>query len=67
MSTIKVKALAADGKPKIITFRRMLLSRIQQLFDSRESDEETQSMLNAIKETHDVSFLNIILHAILYS
>ena len=59
MSTVKVstEALTEDGKPKIITFRRVLLTKIQQEFESKESDKEIRSMLNAIKETHDVSFL----------
>ena len=58
MSTVKVKALTEEGKGKTITFRRVLLTRIQQEFESKESDEEKQSMLSAIKEAHDVSYFS---------
>ena len=59
MSTVNVtvEPLIGDEKPKIITFRRVLLTKVQQEFESKESDKEIRSMLNAIKETHDVSFI----------
>ena len=57
MSTIKVEVpMEPEGKPKVITFRRVLLSKIQQEFvKDKRDDEERGNMLNAIKETEDVS------------
>ena len=63
MSTVKVEVLTEEGKAIIVTFRRMLLTRIQQEFESKESDEEKRSMLNAIKEAHDVSYFGYDLHS----
>ena len=57
MSTIKVEVPAEpEGKPKVITFRRVLLTKCQQEFEKdKKDDEEREKMLNAIKETEDVS------------
>ena len=57
MSTIKVDVPAEpEGKPKVITFRRVLLTKCQQEFEKdKKDDEERENMLNAIKETEDVS------------
>ena len=57
MSTIKVDVPAEpEGKPKVITFRRVLLTKLQQEFEKdKKDDEERENMLNAIKETEDVS------------
>ena len=63
MSTVKVEVHTEEEKPKIITFRRILLTRIQQAFEGMESDEEKQSILNAIKEVHDVSYFGYSLHS----
>ena len=57
MSTIKVEVpTEPEGKPKVITFRRVLLTKCQQEFEKdKRDDEERENMLNAIKETEDVS------------
>ena len=57
MSTIKVEIpTKPERKPKVITFRRMLLSKCQQEFEkNKRNDEEREKILNAIKETEDVS------------
>ena len=57
MSTIKVEVPAeAEGKAKVITFRRVLLTKCQQEFEKdKKDDEEREKMLSAIKETEDVS------------
>ena len=57
MNTIKVEVpTEPEGKPKVITFRRILLSKCQQEFEKdKRDDEERENMLNAIKETEDVS------------
>ena len=57
MSTIKVDVpTEPEGKPKVITFRRVLLTKCQQEFEKdKKDDEERENMLNAIKETEDVS------------
>ena len=57
MSTIKVEVpTEPEGKPKVITFRRVLLTKCQQEFEKdKKDDEEREKMLNAIKETEDVS------------
>ena len=64
MSTLKVETPTEEGKVKVITFRRMLLTRVQQKFESKEGDEEKEGMLNTIKEAHDVSSFG--LHVVLY-
>ena len=59
MSTIKVKLLAKEARTKVVTFRRVLLTRVQQEFENTEmSDEEKETMLKTIKETHNVSQFN---------
>ena len=60
MSTIKVEVPAeAEAKTKVITFRRVLLTKCQQEFEKdKKDDEEREKMLNAIKETEDVSTRN---------
>ena len=57
MSTIKVEVpTEPEGKTKVITFRRVLLTKCQQEFEKdKRDDEERENMLNAIKETEDVS------------
>lgn len=56
MSTIKVEVPSEDGKAKVVTFRRVLLTKCQQEFEKdKKDDEEREKMLNAIKETEDVS------------
>ena len=46
----------AEGRAKVITFRRVLLTRGQQEFEKdKKDDEEREKMLIAIKETEDVS------------
>ena len=57
MSTIKVEVPPeSEGKAKVITFRRVLLTKCQQEFEKdKKDDEEREKMLNAIKETEDVS------------
>ena len=56
MSTIKVEvAMETEGKTKVITFRRVLLTKCQQEFEKdKKDDEEREKMLDAIKETEDV-------------
>ena len=56
MSTIKVEvATEPEGKTKVITFRRVLLTKCQQEFEKdKKDDEEREKMLDAIKETEDV-------------
>ena len=47
-----------EGKPKVITFRRVLLTKCQQEFEKdKKDDEDREKMLSAIKETEDVSGL----------
>ena len=58
MSTIKVEQPPSEegGKAKILTFRRVLLTKCQQEFEKdKKDDEERETMLSAIKETEDVS------------
>ena len=57
MSTIKVEIPTEHkGKPRVITFRRILLTKCQQEFEKdMRDDEEREKILNAIKETEDVS------------
>ena len=57
MSTIKVEVpTEPKGKPRVITFRRILLTKCQQEFEKdMRDDEEREKILNAIKETEDVS------------
>ena len=57
MSTIKVEVpTEPEGRSKVITFRRVLLTRLQQEFEKdMKDDEERERMLCAIKETEDVS------------
>lgn len=56
MSTIKVETMPEDGKGKVVTFRRVLLTKCQQEFEKdKKEDEERETMLSAIKETEDVS------------
>ena len=58
MSTIKVEQLPSEegGKAKILTFRRVLLTKFQQEFEKdKRDDEERETMLSAIKEIDDVS------------
>ena len=57
MSTIKVEVpTEPEEKPKVITFRCVLFSKMQQEFEKdKREDEERENMLNAIKETEDVS------------
>ena len=57
MSTIKVEIPTEyKGKPRVITFRRILLTKCQQAFEKdMRDDEEREKILNAIKETEDVS------------
>ena len=46
----------AEGKTKVVTFRRVLLTKCQQEFEKdKKDDEERENMLNAIKEAEDVS------------
>ena len=46
----------AEGRTKVITFRRVLLTRCQQEFEKdKKDDEEREKMLIAIKEMEDVS------------
>ena len=45
-----------EGRSKVITFRRVLLTRLQQEFEKdMKDDEERERMFCAIKETEDVS------------
>ena len=46
-----------EGKAKIITFRRLLLTRVQQEFENKKGDKEKESILKTIKGTHNVSQL----------
>ena len=56
MSTIKVDGPVDDGKAKIITFRRVLLTKCQQEFEKdKKDDEDRDNMLKAIEDTDDVS------------
>ena len=57
MSTIKVEVpTEPEGKIKVITFRRVLLTKCQREFEKdKRDDEEREKILNAIKETEDVS------------
>ena len=56
MSTIKVEVIPEEGKAKVVTFRRVLLTKCQQEFEKdKKDDEDRENMLNAIKETEDVS------------
>ena len=58
MSTIKVEQPPSEegGKARILTFRRVLLSKCQQEFErDKRDDKERETMLSAIKETDDVS------------
>ena len=57
MSTIKVELpLEEGGKQKFLTFRRVLLTKCQQEFEKdKKEDEEREKMVNAVKETEDVS------------
>ena len=57
MSVIKVEAPAGeDGKAKVVTFRRVLLTKCQQEFEKdKKDDEDREKMLTAIKETDEVS------------
>ena len=56
MSTIKLEVLGnSEGKTRVITFRRVLLTRVQQEFESKERKEEEKSMINVVEETHYVS------------
>ena len=56
MSTIKLEVLGnSEGKTRVITFRRVLLTRVQQEFESKERKEDEKNMLNVVKETHYVS------------
>ena len=56
MSTMKVKCTAEDGGPRVITFRHVLLSKLQQEFEKdKEDDEEREGLLRAIEATQDVS------------
>ena len=46
----------AEGRAKVITFRRVLLTRFQQEFEKdKKDDEEREKMLIRIKETENVS------------
>ena len=48
------------GKARVITFRRVLLTKFQQEFEEdKRDDEEREKMLYAIKETEDVSDNNL--------
>ena len=57
MSIIKVEVpTEPEERPKVITFRRVLLTKCQQEFEKgRKDDEERENILIAIKETEDVS------------
>jgi hypothetical protein len=56
MSIIKVECTAEDGALRVITFRRVLLSKVQQEFEKdKEDDEEREGLLRAIEATQDVS------------
>ena len=58
MSTIKVEVIPEEGKAKVVTFRRVLLTKCQQEFEKdKKDDDDREKMLNAIKETEDVSFI----------
>ena len=58
MSTIKVEMIPEEGKSKVVTFRRVLLTKCQQEFEKdKKDDDDREKMLNAIKETEDVSFI----------
>ena len=61
MSTIKVEVpTEAEGRARVITFRRVLLTKFQQEFEKdKRDDEEREYKLNAIKETEDVSNNNL--------
>ena len=56
MSTIKVEGPIDDGRTRIITFRRVLLTKCQQEFEKdKKDDEDRENMLKAIEDTDDVS------------
>ena len=67
MSMIKVEVpTEPEGKTKVITFRRVLLTKCQQEFEKdKRDDEEREKILNAIKETENVSSRNI--HVVYFS
>lgn len=66
MSILKVETHTEEGKTKVITFRRVLLTKFQQKFESEEvRDKEMESTLNTIKEAHDVSSLMLMIYNVL--
>ena len=59
MSTIKVDVATEEGKPKVVTFRRVLLTKCQQEFEKDKKDnKDREKMLAAIKDTEDVNNIN---------
>ena len=61
MSTIKVDVATEEGKPKVVTFRRVLLTKCQQEFEKdKKDDEDREKMLAAIKDTEDVRHFFVV-------
>ena len=56
MSTIKVESTAENGSAQVVMFRRVVLAKLQWVFEEdKQDDEEREGLLRAIDATQDVS------------